>query len=194
MALEQAIAFLSATSTTPPPPEKVVEELLQAEKKAKHVKTNYAYSQLLGKWQLGFVTGTKRSRQRAGIVLGAGRFIPQWLKIHLSYDSAADPATFPNRGTVRNSVKFGLLQIVLSGPVQFQPKQNILAFDFTQMHLSLGGLKLYQGYIRNGKEREANFWEQSLKQQAFFRYFLLREDCLAARGKGGGLALWTRVS
>lgn len=193
MVLERAIAFLTAASTTAPAPEEVVEELLQAEKEAKRVKTHAAYSQLLGKWRLGFITGTKRSRQQAGIVLRAGRFLPHWLKIHLAYDTAADSSQFPDRGTVRNSVELGLFHLVLSGPVQFRSQQNILAFDFTQMHLSLGSLMLYQGYIRNGKEREVQFWEQSLKQQAFFRYFSIQETYLAARGKGGGLALWTKA-
>ena len=62
------------------------------------------------------------------------------------------------------------------------------------MRLSLSGLKLYQGYIRGGKDRENNFDNQTLKQQAFFTYFLVEDNYIAARGKGGGLALWTKSS
>ena len=60
------------------------------------------------------------------------------------------------------------------------------------MQLSLSGLNLYQGYIRNGKDREESFDKQTLKEQAFFTYFLVEDNYIAARGKGGGLALWTR--
>lgn len=190
-ALDQAIEFLTSSSRTPPAPKAVVEALLQAEKTAKQTKVRHAYPQLLGTWQLGFITGTKRSRQRAGVILGAGRFLPKWVKIHLSYLQAESDQ---ERGTVQNSVELGPLQIILTGPTQFWSKTNMLAFDFTRMRVSLSGLKLYDGYIRGGQNREARFYEQSVKEQAFFTYFLVQDQCIAARGRGGGLALWTRVS
>ena len=189
-ALDQAIAFLTTPSPKPPAPEAVVEALLQAEKTAKQSKVRHTYPQLLGTWRLGFITGTKRSRKRAGVILGAGRFLPSWVKIRLSYSQSESN---PERGTVQNSVELGFLKMVLTGPTQFWSKTNMLAFDFTRMRVSLSGLKLYEGYIRKGQEREARFYEQGVKEQAFFTYFLVENLCLAARGRGGGLALWTRV-
>lgn len=190
-ALDQAIEFLTIPSATPPAPEAVVEALLQAEKTAKQTKVRHSYEQLLGTWRLGLITGTKRSRQRAGVILGAGRFLPKWVKIQLSYSPSE---LSQERGTVQNSVELGLLQLVLTGSTKFWQKTNILAFDFTRMRVSLSGLKLYESYVRGGQDREARFYEQSVKEQAFFTYFLVENRCLAARGRGGGLALWTRVS
>ncbi|MEW6493579.1 MAG: hypothetical protein AB1589_13890 [Cyanobacteriota bacterium] len=190
-ALDQAVEFLATPSATPPAPEAVVEALLQAEKAAKQTKVRHTYSQLLGTWRLGFITGTKRSRQKAGVILGAGRFLPKWVTIHLSYSPSESDQ---ERGTVQNSVELGLLKLVLTGPTQFWSKTNMLAFDFTRMKVSLSGLKLYEGYIRGGKERETRFYEQSVKEQAFFTYFLAENRFIAARGRGGGLALWTRVN
>jgi hypothetical protein len=190
-ALDQAVEFLTTPSATPPVPEAVVEAMLIAEKTAKQTKVRHAYPQLLGTWRLGFITGTKRSRQRAGVILGAGRFLPKWVKIHLSYLQAESDQ---ERGTVQNSVELGPLKLVLTGPTQFWSKTNMLAFDFTRMRASLSGLKLYEGYIRGGQDREARFYEQSVKEQAFFTYFLVQDQCIAARGRGGGLALWTKVS
>ena len=190
-ALDQAIAFLTTPSAKPPAPEAVVEALLQAEKTAKQSKVRHTYPQLLGTWRLGFITGTKRSRKRAGVILGAGRFLPSWVKIHLSYSQSESNQ---EQGTVQNSVAFGLLQLILTGPTQFWSKTNMLAFDFTRMRVSLSGLKLYDGYIRKGQDREARFYEQGVKEQAFFTYFLVQNNAIAARGRGGGLALWTRVS
>ena len=189
--LDQAIAFLTTPSTTPPASASVVEALLMAEKTGKQTKVRHTYSQLLGTWRLGFVTGTKRSRKRAGVILGAGRFLPKLVRIHLSYSQSESEQ---ERGTVQNSVELGLLKLVLTGPTRFLSKTNLLAFDFTRMQVSLSRLKLYEGYIRGGQDREARFYEQSLKQQAFFTYFLVENRCIAARGRGGGLALWTRVS
>ncbi len=190
-ALDQAIEFLITPSAPPPAAKAVVEALLRAEKTAKQTQVRYTYSQLLGTWRLGFITGTKRSRQRAGVILGAGRFLPSWVKIHLSYSQSESSQ---EQGTVQNSVEFGPLQLVLTGPTQFWSKMNILAFDFTRMKVSLFGLKLYDGYIRGGQNREAHFWEQSLKEQAFFTYFMVQNQSIAARGRGGGLALWTKAS
>lgn len=189
-ALVQAIAFLTTSTATAPAASAVVEALLMAEKTAKQNKVGYTYPQLLGTWRLGFITGTKRTRKRAGIILGAGRFLPSWVKINLSYLPSEPPQ---NQGTVENSVEFGLLKLVLTGPTQFWQKTNILAFDFTQMKVSVSGLKLYEGYIRGGEKRELNFYKQSLKEQAFFTYFLVQEQSIAARGRGGGLALWAKV-
>ncbi|MEQ8756436.1 MAG: hypothetical protein RID09_23385 [Coleofasciculus sp. G1-WW12-02] len=188
--LDHAIASLTTPSTKPPAPEAVVEMLLTAEKTAKQTKVRHSYSQLLGTWRLGFITGTKRSRQRAGVVLGAGRFLPKWVKIQLSYfQSQANP----EQGTVANSVELGSVQLVVTGPTQFFSNTNILAFDFTRMKVSLFGLRLYEGYIRGGQEREASFYDKPLKDKAFFTYFLVENRAIAARGRGGGLALWTAL-
>ncbi len=185
--LDRAVRFLRTQSPSPPEPASVVEALLQTEKDAKQAKTRYSYPQLLGCWRLGFVTGTRRARQRAGIVLGAGRFLPRWVTIQLIY-AAGD--TVPDRGTVQNSVRLGLLQLTLSGPTQFWTKANILAFDFTRMNLSIGGLTLYDGNIRGGADADARFYEKTVKEQPFFAYFWMDDQCIAARGRGGGLALW----
>jgi len=186
-ALEQAVQFLTSTITTAPKGEAVVTALLQAEKTAKQDKIHYSYQQLQGTWRLGFITGTKNVRQRAGVMLGKGRFLPRLVKIKLSYFPGESSDV---QGTVENSVQLGPLQMVLTGPVQFYPRMNILAFDFTYMKVYLSGLKLYAGYIRDGKNREVSFYQQGIKEQAFFTYFIVENNCIAARGRGGGLALW----
>ncbi|MBE9216744.1 hypothetical protein IQ247_29520 [Plectonema cf. radiosum LEGE 06105] len=188
-AIQQAAEFLQNKINKSPASVDVVKALIAAEKTAKQNKLNYSYSQLIGTWRLGFITGTQKTRKRAGVVLGAGKFLPKLVKIKLAYSQSEDSQ---EQGNVENSVELGLLKIVLTGSVQFWAKKNILAFDFTRMRLSLSGLKLYQGYIRGGKDREAIFYKQTLKQQAFFTYFLVEDNYIAARGKGGGLALWTK--
>ena len=189
--IEQAAEYLQNKAIKAPESEAVVKALIEAEKAAKQNKLNlnYSYSQLIGDWRLGFITGTKKTRKRAGVVLGAGKFLPKLVKIQLSYSQSEGSL---EKGNVENSVQFGLLKIVLTGPVKFWSNKNILAFDFTKMELFLSSLNLYQGYIRNGEAREKDFYQQTLNQQAFFTYFLIKNNYIAARGKGGGLALWTR--
>jgi len=189
--LEQA-----AKSNTKPSPDAVVAALLEAEKNAKTNKIRYSFEQLIGIWQLCFITGTKKTRQKAGIVLGAGRYIPQWIaKIQIAYsaESVAGGEENSETGRVENSVQVGAIVLTLSGPTKFLVNKNILAFDFTRITVKLLGKTVYQGFIRGGEAREADFFSLSVGKQAFFAYFLVEEAIIAARGRGGGLALWARV-
>lgn len=192
--LEQAAKSLSTNSASKPSPDLVVEALLQAEKNAKKSQVRYCFEQLLGSWRLYFVTGTKKTRKKAGIVLGAGRYLPRLISIKLSYSKellGVSPEQI-EAGMVENSVDLGILKLVLTGPIKFLAKKNILAFDFTRIEVQLFGFKLYNGFIRGGSESEQNFYQTGVGKQAFFSYFLVQEGIIAARGRGGGLALWVR--
>ncbi|ELS02395.1 hypothetical protein Xen7305DRAFT_00021090 [Xenococcus sp. PCC 7305] len=174
-----------------PSSSEVVNSLLEAEKIAKKEKISYDWENLLGTWRLCFVTGTKKTRKKAGIVLGAGRYLPRLVKISLNY-SPGEEELATNQGNVENSVEIGGLQLSLTGPVRFLAPKNILAFDFTRMKVKLLGLTFYDGYIRNGKAKETSFYTDKISQQAFFAYFYITNSAIAARGRGGGLALWSK--
>jgi hypothetical protein len=188
--LEQAVQFLAGQAAAPDAAA-VVEDMRSLEKQSKSAKPAYSYTQLLGTWRLGFITGTTRSRQKAGSILGAGRFIPKLFNISLTY--TLDEASEGDRGRVDNTVRFGLVRFTVTGPTQLHPR-HILAFDFTQLHWAIAGISLYNGYIRDGQAREASFYRRSVKDQAFFTYFYVSDRYIAARGRGGGLALWTKVT
>lgn len=170
-------------ATERPQPPDLVTALKTVEKTSK---TSYGLSDLVGTWQLSFITGTKNTRQKAGVVLGPGRYLPKLFKIQLVYQ-----ATMDDQGSVQNSVALGQLQMTLTGPVKFWAKARCLAFDFTQIRVSLGKLTLYQGRIKP-ETADQEFYQQSLKEQAFFKYFWVSDQGIAARGRGGGLALWCR--
>jgi hypothetical protein len=187
--LEEA-ANLSLPSSGLPTPSAVVESLLTAEKKARKEKIGYSLEDLIGNWQLRLITGTEKTRQKAGIVLGAGRYIPRFIQINLQYYRSNPQVTQEVR--VKNSVKFGFLTLCLTGPVKFLAPKNILVFDFTTITIKFSGIELYDGYIRGGKAKEAEFVREKLSKQAFFVYFLIQNNLIAARGRGGGLALWSK--
>jgi hypothetical protein len=171
----------------------VVQALLEAEKSSKKNKIRYSFSQLIGTWELCFITGTKKARKKAGIVLGAGRYLPKWLTIKITYSKDFVSQELIQTGKVENIVELGGLTIIVQGPVKFLEQKNILAFDFTRLIIKLSGKNLYQGYIRGGKKKEDHFYQEKVGKQAFFTYFLVDEQKIAARGKGGGLALWIKT-
>jgi hypothetical protein len=195
--LKQAVKGVM-NSDAKPSSEAVTQTLLTAEKQGKKQRSILSLKQLVGKWQLCFITGTKKAQNRAGTLLGKGRYLGQWLKIYLSYcDSPLKESLpiLPDReyGTINNQVQIAALTLTLTGPVQLLTTKGILAFDFTRLEISLGKLNLYQGYIRGGKEKEDQFYGNKIKKQAFFAYFTVTDSFIAARGKGGGLAFWGKV-
>ena len=178
-------------SITKPEATSIVTALVAAEKAAKQAKNSHSLADLVGTWKLGFITGTQKARQKAKGALGAGRFLPRFLDIRITY---ASEKAGSDRGTVCNSVTLGPLTLALSGPIRFYPKTNLLAFDFSHMTVTMTGVELYSEDVRGGQERAAEFYSLPLKETAFFTYFDIGDRYIAARGKGGGLALWTKVS
>jgi hypothetical protein len=195
--LEQAVQAVIHGSSQRPSAESLVEALLQAETVTRRTKVTYPSEQLQGTWRLCFITGTHKNRQRAGIVLGAGRYIPSWLQIRLGYEQLAVPllsTPLLEAGRISNQVQLGPLQLSLTGPTKFMAPKRILAFDFTTLTVTLFGGSLYNGLVRGGTVAEERFYSDNTNKQAFFAYFWVSESAIAARGRGGGLALWGRIS
>lgn len=185
--LEQVFTAGIEKNNLPPAPE-IINALLETEKTAKKQKISYSFNELIGTWRLCFVTGVKR--KKAGITLGKGQYLPRLIKITLSYTCTQE--SDPNHGKVENCVNLGILQLSLTGPVKFIEPRNLLVFDFTRMNLKILGKTIYDGYIRSGAEKENNFYAEKVSKQAFFAYFYVSDSVIAARGRGGGLAIWTK--
>ncbi|OKH17279.1 hypothetical protein [[Limnothrix rosea] IAM M-220] len=177
-----------------PSSEALLSQLLALEKSAKKEKRVYDFEQLLGNWRLTFITGTKKAQKNAGNVIGKGRYLPRLITVAIAYSAAPDndPSTKWQKGTVLNSVKFGLLDLAVSGPIKFQAQKRLMGFDFTHIIVKLGGLKLYEGDLRGGTDTK-KFHDMPIGKQPFFSYFYMSEQAIAARGKGGGVALWTKL-
>jgi hypothetical protein len=170
----------------------VVDALLKAEKNAKQQRLSYAFASLQGEWRLCFVTGTRKVRKRGGILLGKGFYLPKFAKAQISFSAASEQTL--DRGEIGNQVQVGSLLLKLTGPARYLGKKNLLAFDFTQMQISLFGRAIYNGKFGGGKDKTEDFYEQAIAKLPFFAFFLVTEDLIAARGRGGGLALWIRES
>ncbi len=189
-ALLQQVANPGSEKTDLPSPSELVTALLETEKIAKKSQISGSFAQLIGTWRLCFVTGTKG--KKSGFSLGQGKYIPRFIQISLSYSPTEQSPQ--NQGKVENCVNLGLLQLSLTGPVKFLAPKNMLVFDFTRMNLKLFGANVYDGYIRSGEAREASFYTSQVSKQAFFTYFYISQSALAARGRGGGKALWSRFN
>jgi hypothetical protein len=179
---QAAQAFRSGTSR--PDAEQVVDALLQAEKSAKQHPQPFSFDQLIGQWRLCFATGTRKLRQ-GGIQLKKGYYVPKLAKAQISF--SRDEAE-----KIGNLAQLGALQLKFTGPARFQTKKNLLAFEFTQIEIAFGSIVLKKGAVRGGEAKEQEFAGMSVAKLPFFAFFLVTEDLIAARGRGGGLALWIR--
>ncbi|MEH1938635.1 MAG: hypothetical protein V7L01_00105 [Nostoc sp.] len=188
--LSQAAAAYRGQRGTRPSAEILVNALLQAEKSAKQQRLTYPFESLLGKWQLCFATGTKKVRERGGIVLGKGLYVPKFITIHVSFNATLEQDS--DRGEIANQVEYGPVLLKLTGPVQYFNKKNLLAFDFNHMLISLFGRVVYNRPTHFGKVKTEDFYNQPIAKLPFFGFFLVTEDFIAARGRGGGLAFWIR--
>ena len=190
IALSQAAAAYRGEGGKLPTPALLVDALLAAEKAAKQQRLAYNFESLVGKWRLCFATGTRKVRQRGGIVLGKGVYVPKFAAAQISFSATSEHDL--GRGEIGNQVQLGPILLKLTGPAKYLDKKNLLAFDFTQMQINLFNLTVYNGQIRSGKVPSEDFYNQPIAKLPFFAFFVITKDFIAARGRGGGLALWIR--
>lgn len=184
--LSQAANGFRDSTIDRPDAEVVVEALLQAEKSARLYPQEFSFDQLIGQWRLCFATGTRKLRQ-GGIKLKKGYYLPKIGKAQISF--AKDETGAEKIG---NLAQLGQLQLKFSGLARYQAKKNLLAFEFTRFQICWGKTVLRSSLIRGGVEKEKAFGETSVAKLPFFAFFLIHDDFIAARGRGGGLAIWVK--
>ncbi|XGV96483.1 MAG: hypothetical protein ACAF41_27595 [Leptolyngbya sp. BL-A-14] len=187
--LTQAANAFQTRSSDRPAATAVVQALLQAEKATKHEHRLYPFEPLLGDWQLCFATGTRKVR-RGGIALGSGFYVPKFAVAQISFQ-AETGAVELGKGTIVNQVTVGPVLLRFKGPAHYLGKKNLLAFDFTHLQLDVLGRTVYSGLVP-GRKAKPDFYAQSVRSLPFFAFFSITPTFIAARGRGGGLALWVR--
>ncbi len=166
----------------------MVTALQAAEVSARREKLMIPFESLIGEWRLCFATGAKKDKQRGGIKLGSGFYFPKVTPASIAFTSDVGSST----GTATNRLVVAAVQFQFTGPCRYPGKKNLLAFDFTQIQIKILGVTVYQGKIRSGKRGGKDFGELSIAQLPFFAFFWASTHGIAARGRGGGLALWVR--
>ena len=189
--LNQAAIAFQGNVRDRPTAAAVTEALLQAEKTTKREHRLYPFESLLGTWQLCFATGTRKVR-RGGIVLGNGFYVPKLAVAQIAFQANAEAVAL-GQGTIRNQVEVGPVRLRFTGPAHYLGKKTLLAFDFTDVQLSVLGKTAYRGPILGRRAKATDFYNQSVAGLPFFAFFVATPSFIAARGRGGGLALWVNT-
>ena len=206
--LSQASQSLFQPEVQRPDSRAVVEALVKTEQEVKATRTALSAHVLLGSWRLYF-TANKKSRLRSGAIEGKGQYLPGLIKAHLTFSQPTEESesahsqeqletnrheneTSPTRLAIANQLQMGGVTLRLTGPAKYLNRKHLLAFDFTQMEVRLLGLTLYCGGFPGRRSKTESFDEQAIAKLPFFAFFAATDSLLAARGRGGGLALWVR--
>lgn len=163
--------------------------LLELEKEAKHNHQVIPQEALLGKWRLCFSAG-KQARYKSGEPVGSGFYIPKVAIAHITFTPDTDN---PEQLTIANELCIGPFQIRFTGPARYPGKKNLLAFDFTYMEVRCLKLPLYRGTVASKQREGRSFEATAIAKLPFFAFFAATENYTAARGRGGGLAIWVKV-
>lgn len=160
--------------------------LLQTEESIRQARTQFTESDLLGNWRLHFVSAgkvnltTKRLR---------GFFLPSFLPAQIGFQRSDMNDSVPL--CVTNQITIGLIQLKFTGPARFELKKNLLGFDFTRLEIIVLGQRVYEGAVPSSRTNQ-KFQDISIGKLPFFAFFAVADGFIAARGRGGGLAMWVK--
>ncbi len=186
--LSQAAAAFWGDGERPHAPA-VIAAMLEAEKAAKRQRLAYSLEPLLGHWRLCFTTLSKVNEQSS--LNRKGIYVPKIAQAQISFTQPVDVELNGGSGKIDNQIQVGSLLFRVTGSFHYPGKRNLLVFDFNQAQLSVFGKTLYSGNFGSGAEAIA-LEQRAISKLPFFTFFLVTPNFIAARGRGGGLALWVR--
>lgn len=187
--LGQAGAVFCGAHGERPNAQAVIAALLESEKVAKQQRLVYPLEALLGNWRLCFTTLSKVNGQSSPTAKGI--YVPKIAQAQISFTQPAEIEPNSSNGEIGNQIQVGSIVFRVAGSFHYPGKKNLLMFDFNQAQFSILGKTLYSGNFRSGTQAIA-IEQRSISKLPFFAFFLVTENFIAARGRGGGLALWVR--
>ncbi|PZO39960.1 MAG: hypothetical protein DCF17_12555 [Shackletoniella antarctica] len=185
----QVLEAAASTTARKPLGAALVSALLEAERQTKQQRRQLSPEALLGTWQLRF-TAPKKPAYKAGQPSGSGFYIPGLAVATLAFSRSDDTADLL---TIQNQLRVGPLKLRFTGPAKFLPKKNLLAFDFVRLQVLVGSLPLVNLPLPGKAAQTEKFLATPVGKLPFFAFFAAQADYVAARGRGGGLALWAKA-
>ena len=153
-------------------------ELLNLERNSRSQGTGLVAADLLGIWRLQRVWP-----RRGGEPSGPSSALLRGLGARLEISAAPLPSSAPGQGEelgLVNAVGLGPLELRFEGRARLAGPRPLLWFGFDQLQLRFGSQVLLQRPLPPA----------AAQRQPFFALIGKGPDWLAARGRGGGLAVW----
>lgn len=154
------------------------DEIINLEKKSNKDGSGLTFKELNGYWKLKYVW-KKGSEEKDNI-------LSSLLQVLCASLELSNLKTKDNKDIfeIQNSIKFGFFSIVFTGKAFLKGSRPLLMFYFERFSLKIGKYNL----IKNNLEKIDN------KKMPFFSLIAIARNkyWMCARGKGGGLAIWTK--
>jgi hypothetical protein len=180
----------SGLPPTPRPPADAPQgaELLELERRSRQLGSGISADQLVGEWRLDQLWSKRETSPQEGAA-ALLRGLQACLAIELRDAHGGASGDTPNGLQLRNSVQLGPVQLRFLGPGELRGRRPLLVFRFSLWQLVWGERVLASGQLA----------EPAPRRQPFFALIACSAAAnesgtawLAARGRGGGLALWRR--
>ena len=153
------------------------QELIKLEKTARLEGSGIDFKSLLGRWK--FKSVWKQSSDKEDSISST---LLQVLSASLELRKA-DKSQNDEEFSIANTIQFGLLSIRFTGLANLERKQPLLPFYFDCIQIKLGNIVLLKKPLPIPKKQ----------RRPFFSLIAMDNNgkWLSARGKDGGLAIWT---
>ena len=154
-----------------------IKELKLLEKNSQKKGSGIVYEELLGIWKFQYVWG-KESDEIKNISSSILQVLSA--RLELKRENIEDQVSFK----IKNSIKFGLFNIIFSGSAELKGIRPLLTFYFKELKMSISNFPIFYKELKKPED----------KKMPFFSLIGIspKGKWMCARGRGGGLAIWVK--
>ena len=154
-----------------------IKELKLLEKNSQKNGSGIVFEELLGIWKFQYVWG-KESDEIKNIPSSILQVLSA--KLELKKKNKEDKLNFE----IKNSINFGLLNIIFRGSAELKGLRPLLTFYFEELKISISNFAIFNKELKKPED----------KKMPFFSLIAIstKEKWMCARGRGGGLAIWVK--
>jgi len=154
-----------------------IKEIKQLERNSQKEGSGIVYEELLGIWKFHYVWG-KESDEIKKISSSILQVLSA--KLELKKKNKKDQLNFE----IKNSINFGLLNIIFKGSAELKGLRPLLTFYFEELKISISNFAIFNKQLKKPED----------KKMPFFSLIAIstKEKWMCARGRGGGLAIWVK--
>ena len=154
-----------------------IEEIKVLEKNSQKSGSGIVYEELLGKWKLQYIWG-KDSDEIKNIPSSILQVLSA--RLELKRKNIEDQLNFE----IRNSINFGLLNIIFIGSARLKGLRPLLTFYFEELKISISNFPIFNKKLKKPEDKKMPFFS--------LVGISAKDQWMCARGKGGGLAIWIK--
>ncbi len=152
-----------------------IKEIKLLEKNSQKNGSGITYQDLLGIWKFQYVWG-KESDEIKNITSSILQVLSA--RLELQSKDKEDQLNLE----IKNSINFGLLNIIFIGRAELKGLRPLLTFYFEELKISISNYPIFNKKLKKPEDKKMPFFS--------LVGISTKDKWLCARGRGGGLAIW----